>query len=89
MLKINKVKMEKLHCIDYVNPNHLFYEDGRLNIRHVRCRDEECFKTCLTLILSFGGKIIDLYFGNVIEGKISDMSIPLIVDKDDWYNNIK
>lgn len=79
--------MEKLHCIDYVNSNHLFYEDGRLNIRHVRCRDEECFKICLTLILSFGGKLIDLYFGNAVEGKISDIPIPLIVDKDDWYNN--
>ena len=41
----------------------------------------------LTIIFSFGAKIVSLYRGNLKEGRIADWTpIPLIVNEEDWIS---
>lgn len=74
------------YCIEYINPQCPLLDNGELNIRHLRIPDEHSAEMTLTLILSFGAKIYDLYRGNVKDGKLDEWSTPMIVDADDWYS---
>ena len=78
--------METRFCIEYVNPRHPLRDNGSINVRHDRVLTLEQAEHDLTLILSFGAKILNLYMGNVVDGKTDEWSpIPMIVDKDDWF----
>ena len=78
--------METRFCIEYVNPRHPLRDNGSINVRYDRVLTLEQAENDLTLILSFGGKIIDLYMGNVVDGKTGEWSPkPMIVDDDDWF----
>ena len=78
--------METRYCIVYVNPRHPLRDNGSINIRYDRVLTLEQAEHDLTLILSFGAKILDLYMGNVVDGKTGEWSpIPMIVGKDDWF----
>ena len=78
--------MEKRYCIEYINPQHPLREDGSLNNRYDRVLTLEQAEHDLTLILSFGGKILDLYIGNVVEGEVEAwLPKPMIVDDEDWF----
>lgn len=78
--------METRFCIEYVNPRHPLRDNGSINIRYDRVLTLEQAEHDLTLILSFGGKILNLYMGNVVEGKTGEWSPkPMIVDDDDWF----
>ena len=78
--------METRYCIEYINPMHPFRDNGSINVRYDRVLTLEQAEHDLTLILSFGAKIINLYMGNVVDGKTGEWSpIPMIVDIDDWY----
>ena len=78
--------METRYCIEYVNPRHPLRDDGSINVRYDRVLTLEQAVHDLTLILSFGVKILNLYMGNVVDGKTGEWSpIPMIVDKDDWF----
>ena len=74
------------YCIEYINPQYPLLDNGELNIRHLRIPDEDNAEMALTLMLSFGAKIYDLYRGNVKEGKLDEWPTPMIVDTDDWYS---
>ena len=76
------------YCIDYVNPFHPTLDNGELNVRHYRIPSlvgDKGAESILTVILSFGAKIIALYRGNVRDGKLEDWETPMIVDKEDWF----
>lgn len=78
--------MEARYCIEYVNPRHPLRDNGSINVRYDRVLTLEQAEHDLTLILSFGAKILNLYMGNVVYGKTGEWSpIPMIVDKDDWF----
>ena len=78
--------METRYCIEYVNPRHPLRDNGSINVRYDRVLTLEQAEHDLTLILSFGAKILNLYMGNVVDGKTGEWSpIPMIVDKDDWF----
>ena len=78
--------METRFCIEYVNPRHPLRDDGSINVRYDRVLTLEQAEHDLTLILSFGGKILDLYMGNVVDGETGEWSPkPMIVDDDDWF----
>ena len=78
--------METRYCIEYVNPRHPLRDNGSINIRYDRVLTLEQAEDDLTLILSFGGKILNLYMGNVVERKTGEWNpIPMIVDDDDWF----
>lgn len=78
--------METRFCIEYVNPRHPLRDNGSINVRYDRVLTLEQAEHDLTLILSFGGKILNLYMGNVVDGKIGEWNpIPMIVDDDDWF----
>ena len=78
--------METRFCIEYVNPRHLLRENGNRNVRYDRVLTLEQAEHDLTLILSFGGKILDLYMGNAVDGETGEWSPkPMIVDDDDWF----
>lgn len=78
--------METRFCIEYVNPRHPLRDNGSINVRYDRVLTLEQAEHDLTLILSFGGKILNLYMGNVVEGKTGEWNpIPMIVDDDDWF----
>ena len=78
--------METRYCIEYVNPRHPLRDNGSINVRYDRVLTLEQAEHDLTLILSFGGKILNLYMGNVVDGKTGEWSpIPMIVDDDDWF----
>ena len=78
--------METRFCIEYVNPRHPLRDNGSINVRYDRVLTLEQAVHDLTLILSFGSKILNLYMGNVVDGKTGEWSpIPMIVDKDDWF----
>jgi len=78
--------METRYCIEYVNPRHPLRDNGSINVRYDRVLTLEQAKHDLTLILSFGGKILALYMGNVVDGKTGEWSPkPMIVDDDDWF----
>lgn len=78
--------METRYCIEYVSPRHPLRDNGSINVRYDRVLTLEQAVHDLTLILSFGVKILNLYMGNVVDGKTGEWSpIPMIVDKDDWF----
>lgn len=78
--------MEARYCIEYVNPMHPLCDNGSINVRYDRVLTLEQAEHDLTLILSFGSKILNLYMGNVVDAKTGEWSpIPMIVDKDDWF----
>lgn len=78
--------METRFCIEYVNPRHPLRGNGSINVRYDRVLTLEQAEHDLTLILSFGGKILDLYMGNVVDGKTGEWNPkPMIVDDDDWF----
>lgn len=78
--------METRYCIEYVNPRHPLRDNGSINVRYDRVLTLEQAEHDLTLILSFGAKILNLYMGNAVDGKTGEWSpIPMIVDKDDWF----
>ena len=81
------MKGELRYCIDYIRPNKPYRDNGVLNVRHFRTLSEEEAINVLTVILGCGCKLIDLYRGNVQEGKIEEWSpLPMIVDKnEDFY----
>lgn len=82
----NGINMETRFCIEYVNPRHPLRDDGSINVRYDRVLTLEQAEHDLTLILSFGGKILDLYMGNVVDGETGEWSPkPMIVDDDDWF----
>ena len=75
------------YCIDYVTPDTPFYGDGKLNIRHVRLKDEESAKTVITILMKFKCKFIDFYIGNVLDGKLGDWTPSFFVDEYDYLDN--
>ena len=78
--------METRFCIEYVNPRHPLRDNGSINVRYDRVLTLEQAEHDLTLILSFGAKILNLYMGNAADGKTGEWNpIPMIVDKDDWF----
>jgi len=78
--------METRFCIEYVNPRHPLRDNGGINVRYDRVLTLEQAEHDLTLILSFGAKILNLYMGNAADGKTGEWSpIPMIVDDDDWF----
>ena len=78
--------METRFCIEYVNPRHPLRDNGSINVRYDRVLTLKQAEHDLTLILSFGAKILSLYMGNVTDGKTGEWNpIPMIVDKDDWF----
>lgn len=78
--------METRYCIEYVNPRHPLRDNGSINVRYDRVLTLEQAKHDLTLILSFGAKILNLYMGNVVDGKTGEWNpIPMIVDNEDWF----
>lgn len=78
--------METRYYIEYVNPRHPLRDNGSINVRYDRVLTLEQAEHDLTLILSFGGKILDLYMGNVVDGETGEWSPkPMIVDDDDWF----
>lgn len=80
------INMETRFCIEYVNPRHPLRDNGSINVRYDRVLTLEQAEHDLMLILSFGAKILNLYMGNVVDGKTGEWSpIPMIVDKDDWF----
>lgn len=78
---------ELRYCIDYVKPNCPYRDNGVLNVRHFRTLSEEEANNVLTIILGCGCKLIDLYKGNVQDGKLEEWSLlPMIVnEKEDFY----
>lgn len=78
--------METRFCIEYVNPRHPLRDNGSINVRYDRVLTLGQAEHDLTLILSFGGKILNLYMGNVVDGKTGEWNpTPVIVDDDDWF----
>jgi hypothetical protein len=78
--------MEARYCIEYVNPRHPLRDNGSINVRYDRVLTLKQAEHDLTLILSFGAKILNLYMGNAADGKTGEWNpIPMIVDKDDWF----
>lgn len=75
---------ELRYCIVYINPLFPFLHNGKRNLRHFRAKDEETAESVLTIILSCGCKIVELYRGNVVDGKLGDWQTPMIVDEEDW-----
>lgn len=79
--------METRFCIEYVNPRHPLRDNGSINVRYDRVLTLEQAEHDLTLILSFGGKILDLYMGNVVDGETGEWNPKqMIVDDDDWFS---
>ena len=81
------MKKEFRFCIEYVCPTHPFNDDGSVNIRHFRTLSEEEAENALVLLLECGCKLIDLYRGNVQDGKLAEWSpLPMIVNQnEDFY----
>lgn len=79
--------METRYCIEYINPQYPLCDDGSLNIRYDRVLTLEQAEHDLTFILSFGGKILNLYMGNVVDGETGEWSPkPMIINNDDWFS---
>lgn len=81
------MKRELRFCIEYVCPTHPLYDDGSVNVRHFRTLSEEEAENALVLLLECGCKLIDLYRGNVQDGKLAEWSpLPMIVNQnEDFY----
>lgn len=89
---IRKMKEKLRYCIEYVNPRFPLLDSGNLNIRHLRVAQEHFAEIAITLILSFGGKIISTYKGSVARGRVSDWAPSDLELEDrfsqDWLNEI-
>lgn len=70
------------YCIEYINPRYPFLDSGNPNVRHCRLRAEESATTVLNILLSCGCRIVRLYRGNVVDGKLGEW--PAILDDEDW-----
>ena len=81
------MKNDLRFCIDYVRPTRPFMDNGSLNVRHFRALSKEEAENALTLLLGCGCKLIDLYRGNVQDGKLAEWSpLPMIVNQnEDFY----
>lgn len=81
------MKKELRFCIEYVCPTHPLNDDGSVNIRHFRTLSGEEAENALVLLLECGCKLIDLYKGNVQDGKLAEWSpLPMIVNQnEDFY----
>ena len=81
------MKKELRFCIEYVCPTHPLNDDGSVNVRHFRTLSEEEAENALVLLLECGCKLIDLYRGNVQDGKLAEWSpLPMIVNQnEDFY----
>lgn len=81
------MKKELRFCIVYVCPTHPLNDDGSVNVRHFRTLSEEEAENALVLLLECGCKLIDLYRGNVQDGKLAEWSpLPMIVNQnEDFY----
>lgn len=82
-----EMKKELRFCIEYVCPTHPLNDDGSVNVRHFRTLSEEEAENALVLLLECGCKLIDLYRGNVQDGKLDEWSpLPMIVNQnEDFY----
>ena len=79
---------KRRYCIDFVRPNCPLCENGTLNVRHCRVIGEDTAMTVLTELLGCKCKIVDMYIGNVIDGKLDDWKLDVhmdIVGPDDWF----
>lgn len=81
------MKQELRFCIDYIKPNKPYRDDGKLNVRHFRTLNEEEAINVLTILRGCGCKFVDLYRGNVQDGKLGEWEpLPMIVNKnEDFY----
>ena len=78
--------METRYCIEYINPKYPLLDNGSINVRYDRVLTLKQAEHDLTLILSFGAKILNLYMGNVVDGKTGEWNlIPIIINDDDWF----
>lgn len=80
-----QVEKELRFCIEYVCPTHPYNDDGSVNVRYFRTLSEEEAENALVLLLECGCKLIDLYKGNVQDGKLAEWITPMIVSPDDWW----
>lgn len=79
---------KRRYCIDFVRPTCPLRENGTLNVRHCRVVGEDTAMTVLTELLGCKCKIVDMYIGNVIDGKLDDWKLDVhmnIVGPDDWF----
>lgn len=81
------MEKELRFCIEYVCPTHPLNDDGSVNVRYFRTLSEEEAENALVLLLECGCKLIDLYRGNVQDGKLAEWSpLPMIVNpNEDFY----
>lgn len=81
------MEQELRFCIDYVKPNRVYRDNGALNVRHFRTLDEKEAINVITILTGCGCKFVDLYKGNVQDGKLAEWTpLPMIVNKDeDFY----
>ena len=81
------MKKEFRFCIEYVCPAHPFNDDGSVNVRYFRTLNEEEAENALVLLLECDCKLIDLYKGNVQDGKLAEWNpLPMIVNQnEDFY----
>lgn len=81
------MKKELRFCIDYIKPNSPYRGDGKLNVRHFRTLSEEEAVNVITILRGCGCKFVDLYRGNVQDGKLIEWEpLPMIVNKEeDFY----
>lgn len=81
--------VQQFHCIDYVQANRVFNDDGSINIRQAMIENEHSALKILSDIVSWGGKIVDVYIGNSIDGKVAEWKpdcLDKIVSDDDWFS---
>lgn len=80
---------QRFHCIDYVQANRVFNDDGSINIRQAMIENEQSALKILSDIVSWGGKIVDVYIGNSIDGKVAEWKpdgLDKIVSDNDWFS---
>lgn len=80
---------QQFYCIDYVQANRVFNDDGSINIRQAMIENEHSALKILYDIVSWGGKIVDVYIGNSIDGKVAEWKpdgLDKIVSDDDWFS---
>jgi len=80
---------QRFHCIDYIQANRVFNDDGSINIRQAMIENEHSALKILSDIVSWGGKIVDVYIGNSIDGKVAEWKpdgLDKIVSDNDWFS---
>jgi len=80
---------QRFHCIDYIQANRVFNDDGSINIRQAMIENEHSALKILSDIVSWGGKIVDVYIGNSIDGKFAEWKpdgLDKIVSDNDWFS---